>query len=49
MALTIPGDISAADALKVDALVHRGIGSPVTVVVKSPAGGKTLTIQITAS
>jgi hypothetical protein len=49
MALTIPGDISAVDALKVDALIHRGVGSPVTVVIKSPAGGKSLSVQITAS
>jgi hypothetical protein len=49
MALTIPGDISAADALKVDALIHKGVGSPVTVTLKSPAGGKSLSVQITAS
>ena len=49
MALTIPGDISSADVEKVNALVHKGVGSPVTVVLKSPAGGKSLSVQITAS
>jgi hypothetical protein len=49
MALTIPGDISSADVLKVNDLIHKGVGSPVTVVIKSPAGGKSLSVQITAS
>lgn len=49
MALTIPGDISAVDQLKVNNLIHYGVGSPVTVTIKSPAGGKSLSVQITAS